>query len=58
MRGLIIGYLLGNKRAREWLADKICQASCVIDKELKKTPIWNILLENKDGENDRRKNAE
>ena len=50
MRGLIIGYLLGNKKARDWLAKKICQASCVIDKELKKTPLGKLLKEKKDGE--------
>ena len=48
MRGLIIGYLLGNKQARDWLARKICQASCVIDKELKKTPLGKFLKENTD----------
>lgn len=48
MRGLIIGYLLGNKKARDWIVEKICQASCVIDKEIRKTPLAKILMEKKD----------
>lgn len=50
MRGLIIGYLLGSKKAREWLVGKICQASCLVDKELKKTPLGKLLKEKKNDE--------
>lgn len=34
--GIIIGYILGNAAARDWCIEKICQASCIIEKELKK----------------------
>jgi hypothetical protein len=50
MRGLgnlIIGYILGNAKARDWCIKKICQASCIIDSELKKTPLGKILKEEK-----------
>lgn len=48
MRGLILGYLLGSKTARDWCVKKICQASCLIDKELKKTNLWKLLTEKRD----------
>lgn len=36
MRGfeLILGYLLGNETARKWCISKICETSCLIDKEI------------------------
>nr|DAU20397.1 MAG TPA: hypothetical protein [Caudoviricetes sp.] len=46
MQGLgkfIIGYILGNEKARNWCIEKICQASCIIEKELKKTPIAKLV---------------
>jgi len=50
MRGLelFIGYLLGNKTAREWCIKQLCQASCFVDKELKK------ILKGKDDEKENR----
>lgn len=51
MQGLgrfIIGYILGNKTARNWCIDKLCQASCIIDSELKKTPLAKILISEKE----------
>lgn len=50
MRGLgkfIIGYLLGNKDTRDWCISKICQASCLIENEFKKTPLGKILTKEK-----------
>lgn len=41
--GIIIGYILGNAAARDWCIEKICQASCIIEKELKKTPIAKLV---------------
>lgn len=53
MRGLgfIIGYILGNEAARKWCVEKICQASCVIEKEMKKTPLGKILTKEKEDDN-------
>lgn len=34
--GFIIGYILGNEKARDWCIKKICQASLVVDKFLQK----------------------
>lgn len=34
--GIIIGYILGNEKARKWCWGQICKASCVIDQEFKK----------------------
>lgn len=47
MQGLgkfIIGYILGNKTARDWCINKLCQASCIIDEEFKKTPLGKMLI--------------
>lgn len=47
MQGLgkfIIGYILGNKTARDWCIGKLCQASCIIDAEFKKTPLGKMLI--------------
>ena len=41
--GIIIGYILGNEKARNWCIEKICQASCIIDNEFKKTPLAKML---------------
>lgn len=52
MRGLflIIGYIVGNEKARNFCIDMVKQASCVIDNELKKTPLAKVFIkENKDG---------
>lgn len=45
--GLILAYLLSNEKTRNWCVDKICQASFIVEKELKKTPLWLIFKENK-----------
>lgn len=45
--GIIIGYILGNEKARKWCVEKICQASCVIEQEMKKTPLGKILEKDK-----------
>lgn len=39
MRGLIIILycIIGNEKTRNWCLDKICKASCVIEKEFRKT---------------------
>lgn len=50
MQGLgkfIIGYILGNETARKWCINKLCQASCVIDSELKKTPLAKLFIKEK-----------
>lgn len=31
---MLIGFLIGNKKAREWCMAKICETSCLIDKEI------------------------
>lgn len=46
MQGLgkfIIGYILGNKTARDWCIGKLCQASCIIEQEMRKTPLGKML---------------
>ena len=46
MQGLgkfIIGYILGNKTARDWCIGKFCQASCIIEQEMRKTPLGKML---------------
>ena len=46
MQGLgkfIVGYILGNKTARDWCIGKLCQASCIIEQEMRKTPLGKIL---------------
>lgn len=45
--GLIIGYIIGNEKARNWCIEKICQASCIVEKEFKKTPLGKILEKEK-----------
>jgi hypothetical protein len=45
--GIIIGYIIGNEKARNWCIEKICQASCVIEQEMKKTPLGQILEKEK-----------
>lgn len=53
--GIIIGYILGNKAAREWCFNKICQASFIIDKEVKKTPLvklFEVKEKNNEGKNE------
>lgn len=55
MQGLgkfIIGYILGNKTARDWCIDKLYQASCIIDSELKKTPIGKMLIKTEEKKDD------
>lgn len=50
MRGIdriLIGYVLGNEKARKWLLKKFCQASCIVDREFKKTPLGKIITEKK-----------
>jgi hypothetical protein len=48
--GIIIGYILGNAAARDWCIEKICQASCIIEKELKKTPMAKLIIKDKKDE--------
>lgn len=45
--GLLIGYILGNEKARNWCIQKICQASCIIEQEMKKTPLREVLGKDK-----------
>lgn len=55
MQGLgkfIIGYILGNKTARDWCIEKICQASCIVDNELKKTPLGKMLIKTEEKKDD------
>lgn len=47
---LIIGYILGNETARNWCIKKVCQASCVIDSEFRKSPLAKILITEKEKE--------
>lgn len=46
--GMILAYIMGNKKARDWCIDKICQASCIVENEFKKTPLWLIFKDKKD----------
>lgn len=41
--GILIGYILGNEKARNWIVQKICQASCIIEQEMKKTQLVEVL---------------
>lgn len=52
--GLIIGYILGNEMARKWCLDNLKKASVILDKEMKKTPIFKNLSspEKKNGDSD------
>lgn len=43
----IIGYVLGNKSARDWCIKQICQASCIVDREIKKTPLAKVFIKEK-----------
>lgn len=49
--GLLIGYILGNEKARNWCIQKICQASCIIEQEMKKTPLGEVLGKGKENDN-------
>ena len=49
--GLIIGYIIGNKQARDWVIHKICQTSCIIEDEFKKTPLGQIFTKEKEDDN-------
>lgn len=49
--GLLIGYILGNEKARNWCIQKICQASCIIEDEIKKTPLGEVLGKGKEDDN-------
>lgn len=40
--GFVLGYLLGNKEARDWCIKQVCKASCIIDREVKKTPLFKL----------------
>lgn len=44
MRGidLIIGFLLGNKKTRDWLLKQLDQASKVIEKEFKNSELGKV----------------
>lgn len=46
--GLLIGYIIGNKQARDWVIHKICQTSCIIEDEFKKTPLGQIFTKEKE----------
>jgi hypothetical protein len=46
--GLIIGYIIGNKQARDWVIHKICQTSCIIEDEFRKTPLGQIFTKEKE----------
>jgi hypothetical protein len=48
--GIIIGYILGNEKARNWCIEKICQASCIVEKEFKKTQLGQILTKDKNND--------
>lgn len=41
--GLVVGYILGNATARKWCLDNLKKASCIIDRELKKTPLGTMI---------------
>ena len=45
MRGfaIILAYILGNEKARNWCMKKICEASVAIDKGFKQTPLGKII---------------
>lgn len=45
--GIIIGYIIGNKQTRDWVIHKICQTSCIIEDEFKKTPLGQIFTKEK-----------
>ncbi len=49
--GIIFGYIIGNKDTRDWLVHKICQASCLIDKEIKKSSLGKLFI--KENNNDK-----
>lgn len=49
--GIIIGYIIGNEKTRNWCIEKICQASCLVEQEFKKTPLGQILKKEKDNDN-------
>lgn len=46
--GLIIGYIIGNKQTRNWVIHKICQTSCIIEDEFKKTPLGQLFIKEKE----------
>lgn len=48
--GLIIVYILSNEKARKWCIEKICQASCIVEEEFKKTPLGKILEKDKNND--------
>lgn len=48
--GIIIGYVIGNKNARDWIIRKICQASCIVENEFKKSPLGQILTQEEKNE--------
>lgn len=48
--GIIIGYILGNEKARNWCIEKICQASCIVEKEFEKTQLGQILTKDKNND--------
>lgn len=50
----ILGFIIGNDTARKWCIAKINDASRVLEKEFKKSPLGKMLKGN-DNDNDRTK---
>lgn len=48
--GIIIGYILGNEAARRWCIEKMCQVSCIIEREIDNSSIGQILKKEKDND--------
>lgn len=61
MRGLgkfIVGYILGNDAARNWCIKKVCQASCVIENEFKKSELGKMFSQTSTAEVKEKRDAE
>lgn len=60
MRGidLIIGFLLGNKTARDWLIKQLDQTSRVVQNEFKKSELGKIFSQTPTAEVKKNKDAE
>lgn len=49
--GIILGYVMGNKQARDWVVKKICQASCFVEHEFKKSPLGKVFVQERKDDN-------
>jgi hypothetical protein len=49
--GIILGYIIGNKQTRDWIIQKVCQASCLVENELKKSPLGQLFIQEKKDDN-------